>query len=300
MPKNIVAGTIVSSQDVNVSALPTNPASAPAQHSLTISPTTRTVSLRSVPQNTATQAALAVFLPPEPNNEDSYTVLDADGTVSVNSVVVVLPDPAGTATVLNTSAFPLLFPLDQASLEFDAAANNWNVDRSGNFSINLIGAQVFTDGAVTPGDLTSSTTTPAILFAVEIPANFVGFYDLQFDLVFQLSAADTVTLRVKTASGVTAFGGGTLITGPGQVQARYESTSPVVVTASSTTEKARWTRSYSGAATDTASWSGSLNVAASGAQQTTSAILVTIETQSGATLTAMSLNFSARLSDALP
>ncbi len=292
--RQITAGTIPVSQDIDVSNLPANPPSAVSQHTITLSPSTKDMRLIKIPGNTATQFGLQVFLPEEPSDEDEFSVLDADGSCSANNLVVVFPDPDGTATVSTTTGFPLLSKFQRTTFTFDAEANNWDVDVSGNIALFLNSTFITTDSNVSPGDLTGSTTTPAVLFAIEIDPTLSGAYDLAFALAFTLGAADTVTLSVQTATGVTAFSGGNSISGGSTLSARYETPgSPVVVPSAAPTNKSEWSAQIpaSALAQQTATWAGVLSVPA---HLESAAIIVSIETTGGSSITNMSLGFSAR------
>jgi hypothetical protein len=129
MPKNST-GTIAIYTDVGAY---TATSTAGGQH--TFSPEDTEVRFRNIPAN-VNGVGLLLFLPGEPSDGDEYTFSDRDGSCSPGHVIVVKPDPNGTATIEGESG-PLdpdefFAPFAGCTYTFDAPANVWTADLSAN------------------------------------------------------------------------------------------------------------------------------------------------------------------------
>jgi hypothetical protein len=260
------------------------------------SPQVTGVRLSKIPQGTLTNpAGTFAVLPGEPSDGDSYELEDTDGSCSVDNAVVVMPDPHGTATVGRLGAFPLFTPFAGGKFTFDAEANNWIVALTGNVALTGVLSKFGGGNGLAPGDLTSGTTTPIVLFAYQFTGKGGGIFTIDFDLTFTLSQADTVTIALFAAADITAFSGGTLVNGAiGAL--RFESSSGGAVTVTATEGQfGQWAKQIASGeiGKQTATWSGLTTISVIDPNPV--GIVATIVAgTAGTTITGMSLSTSVR------
>ena len=264
------------------------------QSLFTFSPQLTGVRATKIPANAGPGLpGLTVFLPADPSDGDSYELQNPDGSCGINNLIFLEPDPEGTATVGRLPAFAFLFPSQGVRATFDAEANDWALDLNANGLFSLLSTISGTGGAggnVHPGDLTSGTTTPAILFAFQLSPKAGGLFFLSFSLEFTLSAPDTVTIAIESAGNATSVSGGAnvgtnlFVEGPG----------PVTVVSDAPVQRSEWAAEVpSGAiAKQTATWSGVVALQSTG--DNLAALIATIATAGGASITAMSLAADTR------
>jgi hypothetical protein len=225
----------------------------------TFSPQVTGVRLRKIPAGTsASPGGTLAVLPADPSDGDSYELEDTDGSCSVDNAIVVLPDPKGTATVGSVGAFPLFSPFAGGKFTFDAEANNWVVALTGNVALTGVFSKFGGGNLLTPGDLTSGTTTPIVLFAYQFNVKGGGIFTIDFDLTFTLSQPDTVTIALSQISDITAFSGGSAVSSPIGIL-RFESSGGGAVTVTgSETALGEWAKQIAAGeiAKQTATWSG--------------------------------------------
>jgi hypothetical protein len=264
------------------------------QRTLTFSPQLTGVRASKIPLNTGPGlAGLTVFLPADPSDGDSYELQDTDGSCGINNLIFLKPDPAGTATVGRLPFFAFIFPSQGARATFDAEANDWALELNANGLFSLLSTISGTGGAggnVHPADLTSGTTSPAILFAFQLSPKAGGLFFLSFSLEFELSAPDTVTIAIESAGNATSVSGGTnvgtnlFVEGPG----------PVAVASDAPVQRSEWAAEVPAGATakQTATWAGVVALQSSG--DNLAAIIATIATAGGASIIGMSLAADTR------
>ena len=302
MPRNATAGAIAVYQDVS------------GVTKVTLSPQLTGLRVSKVPLDGTAglgTPGLTVFLPASPSDGDSYTVSDVDGSASVQNVIIVFPDPNDGTTVDQTGAFPLAQPFASATFTFDAGGDD-DGDGPGNWTVSLDGTAAFVQSArfvstanqspaaspvsqVVPDDL--SPPAGATLFAVLEPLSSFAPYRLSFELTYTLSAADTVSVEIDTQTRVTAFAGGTSISGSGgfgQAETmRYEKGSAVTTAGDAPAAYAIIRRQLTAAGVDTISWSDLVTLPAPPApSDLPTAVLVKLTTAGGANMTGMALTAS--------
>jgi hypothetical protein len=230
-----------------------------AVQKFTFSPQVTGVRLSKIPAATsAVPGGTLAVLPAEPSEGDSYELEDTDGSCSVDNAIVVLPDPKGTATVGSLGAFPLFSPFAGGRFTFDAEANNWVVALTGNVALTGVLSRFGGGNLLTPGDLTSGTTTPIVLFAYEFKGRGGGIFTVDFDLTFTLSQPDIVTISLVEVTDITAFSGGTAVSSPiGTLRFESSAGGPVTLTGTEV-PIGQWAKQIAAGeiAKQTATWSG--------------------------------------------
>jgi hypothetical protein len=264
------------------------------QSTFTFSPQLTGVRASKIPANAGLGLpGLTVFLPADPSDGDSYEFQDVDGSCGVNNIVFIKADPGGTATVGRLPFFGFIFPSQGVRATFDAEANDWALDLNANGLLMLPSTVDGTGGAggnAHPGDLTSGTTSPAILFAFQLSPKAGGLFFLSFSLEFTLSAPDTVTIAIESAGNVTSVSGGTTL----GTKLQVEGPGPVTVASDAPVQRSEWAAEIPAGATakQTATWAGVVALQSNG--NNPAAIIATIATAGGASLTGMSLAADTR------
>jgi hypothetical protein len=226
----------------------------------TFSPQVTGVRLSKIPAATSSLMPVGTLavLPGDPSDGDSYTLEDTDGSCSVDNAIVVVPDPTGKATVGGIGGFPLFTPFAGGKFTFDAEANNWVVALTGNVALTGVLSKFGGGNLLTLGDLTSGTTMPIVLFAYQFNGKGGGVFEVDFDLTFTLSQADTVTITIAEVTDITAFSGGTASSSPiGTLRIETSGGGPVTVTGTEV-QFGQWAKQVAAGeiAKQTASWSG--------------------------------------------
>lgn len=245
---------------------------------------------------------MILTLPAEPSDGDRYFFADVDGSVSISHVLEVKPDPGGSATIDGASVAAYFQSKVSGWFVFDGDANNWVPVLSGTAAFETGANQITTASTGAPatlGDLTSGTATPIILFAIGMKPKSTGNVQLDINLVYTLSAADTVTMAVGTQNNCSSIAGGTQVFASPQlnVESGQGAGQPVVVTASgglvnvgnfeSEVATAQITK-------QTAVFSGLVTLAEPTTAGDVTAIVVTIAAAGGAHITGMTALISAR------
>ena len=262
----------------------------------TFSPQVTGVRLSKIPAGTSTNpVGTFAVLPGDPSDGDSYEVEDTDGSCSVDNAIVVTPDPHGTATVGGLGAFPLFSPFAGGRLTFDAEANNWVVALTGNVALTGVLAKLAGGNMLTPGDLTSGTTTPLVLFADQFTSKGGGIFTFDFDLTFTLNQADTISIALFSVTDITAFSGGTESTSSlGSLRFESSGGGPVTITGTET-QFGQWAKEIAAGelGKQTATWSGVTTI---GVEDPNPIGLVAtiVAATAGTTITGMSLSTSVR------
>jgi hypothetical protein len=263
----------------------------------TFSPQVTGVRLSKIPAATSVSspAGTLAVLPGDPSDGDSYEVEDTDGSCSIDNAIVVAPDPQGTATVGRLAAFPLFSPFAGGKFTFDAGANNWVVALTGNVALTGIFSKFGGGNLLVPGDLTSGTTTPIVLFAYEFTGKGGGIFEVDFDLTFTLNQADTITIALSTVSEITAFSGGTEQSSPiGQLRFESSGGGPVTITGTQI-QFGQWSEEIAAGeiGKETATWSGLTTISVLDANPVGMVATIVAGT-AGTTITGMSLSTSVR------
>ena len=262
----------------------------------TFSPQVTGVRLRKIPAGTSTNL-VGTFgvLPGDPSDGDSYEIEDTDGSCSVDNAIVVAPDPKGTATVGGIPAFPLFSPFAGGKFTFDAEANNWVVALTGNVALTGVFAKLAGGTLLVPGDLTSGTTTPIVLFAYQFTTKGGGIFTFDFDLTFTLNQADTITIALSSVTDITAFSGGTESSSSlGTLRFESSGGGPVTVTGNET-QFGQWAKQIAAGelGKQTATWSGVTTIAVED-QNPIGIVATIVAATAGTTITGMSLSTSVR------
>jgi hypothetical protein len=272
MPKNATAGALIINRDLSAAA------------TWAFAPSDTTVRLSKIPGPTSTGR-----LPDEPEDGDTYEVIDADGSCNAQHIVLVLPPVGSAATISGLVGFALIGQFSGARFTFDAGANNWNVSLNANAAF-FGGVSAGTGGGpAAPGNFAGGAAVNLCAFGLPIRAT--GIFRLFFALKFTLSAADTVNVAVETVNNVTAITGGGTIgvvlpsfnyeqgVGPGQ---------PVVVTGDAPVTVETWSNAYGAAGEYTLAFTVDIQAPTPAPATPEVAIVLAIST-AAATMTAMSL-----------
>lgn len=156
---------------------------------------------------------------------------------------------------------------------------------AGFVSGNLVGSPA---GGVTPDNLTASGTE-TVVAALDLTPVLAGVFHFDFKITYTLSAADTVTWRVKSIPAVTAITGGAAVGG-----LHYSAGSPVVVAGG--TPVLQFSRADELATGNIAKVSATLSgiIQLTGSPEATrQAIEITAQTGGGANLTTVNLSTAA-------
>ena len=237
MPRQATAGRIEVSQTIDCSLIPDNSPAALFQKTATISPGVNTVRFKKVPKATATQASLQLFVPDEPNDEDTYSVVDEDGSASPASVVGLFPPTGSTATIGATGvlsgpfgAFIILVPSSTTDITYDGDNNNWEVAQSPNPNLATVGFAATEVGEALDNQ-NAPAAVPILAFLFQPAAG--GLARLTFALEATASGADTLQLDIEAIPNVTTLSGGTRFGGLApalQPEGRFAGGGAIVIT----------------------------------------------------------------------